>query len=163
MLRTKNFLLFPLMLFGTLLFAQNRTITGKILSTRDATPVPGATITVKGTTKASSSLSDGSFSIEAPNSRVTLVLSSIGFANKEVVVNSGENTVTLNLSEDTRQLSEVVVTALGITRQAKTLVYATQTIKTSEITEARDAKLKLIDVSHHSIFAKNPGNQAHLK
>jgi len=139
MLRTKNFLVFPLMLFGTLLFAQNRTITGKILSTRDATPVPGATITVKGTNKASSSLSDGSFSIEAPNSRVTLVLSSIGFSTKEVVVNSGENTVTLNLSEDTRQLSEVVVTALGITRQAKTLVYATQTIKTSEITEARDA------------------------
>ncbi len=127
------------MLLGILSFAQNRTISGRVLSTKDATPVPGATVSIKGTNKAASSSPDGSFSIEAPNSRVTLILSSVGFTNKEVTVNAGENTVEINLSEDSRQLNEVVVTALGITRQAKTLVYATQTIKTSEITEVRDA------------------------
>ena len=46
--------------------------------------------------------------------------------------------LTINLAEDTRRLNEVVVTALGISRQSKTLVYATQAVKPAELTEARD-------------------------
>ena len=137
--RTKCLLIIPLLLLGTLLFAQTRIITGKVMSSKDNTPVPGATISVKGTTKGASTLNDGSFSISAPGGRVTLQLSSVGFEKKEVTVDAGQSVITINLAEDTRQLGEVVVTALGIQRQAKTLVYATQTIKTSEITEARDA------------------------
>ena len=136
---TKLLLIIPLLLSGTLLFAQTRIITGKVLSSKDNTPVPGATISVKGTTRGVSTLNDGSFSISAPDGRVTLQLSSVGFESKAFVVDAGQSIVTINLNEDTRQLGEVVVTALGIQRQAKTLVYATQTIKTSEITEARDA------------------------
>ncbi|MEO6219350.1 MAG: carboxypeptidase-like regulatory domain-containing protein, partial [Ginsengibacter sp.] len=136
---TKYLLIILFMLLGIVSFAQNRTITGKVLSTKDGTPVPGATVAVKGTNKAASSSPDGSFSIEAPNGRFTLVLSSVGFTNKEVTVNAGENAVEINLSEDSRQLNEVVVTALGIARQSKTLVYATQTVKPKDLTEVRDA------------------------
>jgi TonB-linked SusC/RagA family outer membrane protein len=136
---TKYLLIIPFLLLGTLLFAQNRTITGKVMSSKDNTPIVGVTISVKGTTQGVSTVTDGSFSIAAPKGRVTLQLSSVGFENKEVIVAPGQDIVSINLGEDTRQLSEVVVTALGISRQAKTLVYATQTIKTAELTEARDA------------------------
>ncbi|MEO8766099.1 MAG: SusC/RagA family TonB-linked outer membrane protein [Ginsengibacter sp.] len=138
MSRTKHLLILPLLLFGTFLFAQNRTITGKILSAKDNSPVAGATIAVKGTTKGVSTSADGSFNIPASDGRVTLQLSSVGFERKEVVVGAGQNTITISLAEDTRQLGEVVVTALGIQRQSKTLVYATQSIKPADLTEARD-------------------------
>src|SRR5688500_8183127 len=136
--RTKYLLVIPLLLLGSLLSAQNRTITGTVMSSTDNAPVSGATIAVKGTSRGVTTAADGSFSIDAPAGRVTLQLSSVGFELKEVVVEPGQNLVAVDLAGDTRQLSEVVVTALGIQRQAKTLVYATQTVKPAELTEARD-------------------------
>ena len=56
-------MIIPLLLLETLLFAQNRTISGKVVSSKDNTPVLGATISVKGTTHGASTSTDGSFSI----------------------------------------------------------------------------------------------------
>ncbi len=68
----------------------------------------------------------------------TLVFSFIGYVTKEVAV-QGRTVVDVTLAEDATQLSEVVVTALGITRETKTLVYATQQVKPTQLTEVRDA------------------------
>ena len=116
--------------------AQNREISGKVVG-NDNAPVPGATITVVETSQSVAASADGNFSISAPARAVTLSISSINFKTQEVKVAASQNTVTVTLSESGAQLGEVVVTALGIQRQAKTLVYATQTVKPAELTEAR--------------------------
>lgn len=134
----RRLLIIPLLLCGTILLAQNRTITGRVLSAKDNSSISAATITIKGSTRGVSASSDGSFSISAPRSRVVLTVTSVGFTAKDVDVPATDNSVTITLQEDTRQLEGVVVTALGITRQARTLVYATQTVKASELTEVRD-------------------------
>jgi TonB-linked SusC/RagA family outer membrane protein len=126
-------------MLGTLLFAQDRTITGKVVSTKDNAGVVGVTIAVKGRTAGTSTAQDGSFSIVAPAGRVTLRASSIGFTTKEQVVEADQNNIVIDLTEAVGELGEVIVTtALGIQRQAKSLVYATQTVKPSELTEVRD-------------------------
>ncbi|MBK7439646.1 MAG: hypothetical protein IPI77_23585 [Saprospiraceae bacterium] len=68
---------------------------------------------------------------------MTLVVSSIGFGTTEVVVSPGQSNVEVRM--DFAVLEEVVVTSLGISRVAKTLVYATQSVKPSTLTEVRDA------------------------
>ena len=138
MSRRTCLLTIPLLFWGTLLFAQNRTITGKVLSTKDNAGLSGASVTVKGRTGGTSTGPDGSFSIVAPAGKVTLEVSSVGFATRDLVVAADQNNVVINLADASQELSEVVVTALGIQRQAKTLVYATQSVKPSELTEARD-------------------------
>src|SRR5678815_289855 len=128
----------PLLFLGTLVLAQDRTITGKVVSIKDNVGLAGASVTVKGRTTGTSTAQDGSFSIVAPAGKVTLQVSSVGFATKDQVVAADQKDIVINVTEASQELSEVVVTALGIQRQAKTLVYATQTVKPSELTEARD-------------------------
>lgn len=95
-------------------FAQ-KTITGKITNGKDNNPLSYATVTVKGTNVATVSGSDGSFSINAPAGKTTLVVSSVGFTTKEVDASSGNVSVTL--AETTSSLDEIVVT--GYTAQRK--------------------------------------------
>jgi len=118
-------------------FGQTQTVKGTITDETSKQPVASATIVVKGTRISTTADASGAFSINAPTNKVTLVVSSIGFATKEVSATAG-GTVAITLSTDNRQLGEVVVTALGISRQSKTLVYATQTVPVSQLTEARD-------------------------
>lgn len=138
MFKLQHLLCIGLLFYVTTLSAQNRNISGKVLSSKDQSPVPGVTVSVKGSTGGVATGPDGSFSLSAPSGRVTLSFSSIGFTQKELVVESGESNVAVSLDESTEQMSEVVVTALGITREAKTLVYATQTVKPSTLVEVRD-------------------------
>ena len=123
---------------GVYAIAQDREVTGKVVAGKDNAPVSGATVTVKGTNRSVAAAEDGSFAITVPSGNVTLTISSISYAAQDVQVASGQNSITVSLSESGSQLGEVVVTALGIQRQAKTLVYATQTVKPAELTEARD-------------------------
>jgi TonB-linked SusC/RagA family outer membrane protein len=138
MSRINCFLIIPLLFLGTLLSAQDRTITGKVVGIKDNLGVAGASISVKGRTTGTSTGADGSFSIVAPAGRVTLQVSSVGFTTAEQVVEANQNNIVIHLTEGATELTEVIVTALGIQRQAKTLVYATQSVKPSELTEIRD-------------------------
>ena len=136
--RLKFLLTIAMALFITSAFSQQRTITGQVLVEGTQTPVAGATIAVKGSRKATTSAEDGKFSIAAPAGNITLVISFIGYANKEVLVNASSDNISVALNASSERLNEVVVTALGIARQSKTLVYATQSVKTAEITGVRD-------------------------
>src|ERR1035438_1711846 len=129
MTKFKLLLLVLLLLGKSIIYGQERTITGKVTDESNRTPVAGATVLVKGARNAVTTNGDGVFSIKAPSGTVTLVISSIGFATKQISAGPSSDGLAISLSTDTRQLGEVVVTALGITRQAKTLTYATQTIK----------------------------------
>jgi TonB-linked SusC/RagA family outer membrane protein len=138
MFKLQYLLCIGLLFYVTTLSAQNRTISGTVTNTRDNSAVQGATVSVKGSSVAAATGPNGAFSISAPSGNVTLQFSSVGFTPKEVIVNADDNDITVSLDESTEQMSEVVVTALGITREAKTLVYATQTVKPSTLIEARD-------------------------
>ena len=128
----------PLLLFGMIVNAQTRTIKGRVITAGDSQPVIGASVTIKGSTTGVATDNTGAFSLNVPEGRVTLVISSVGFTLIEHTVDGNTSTVTIPLTGSQGELGEVVVTALGITRKSKTLVYATQTVKPSELTEVRD-------------------------
>lgn len=98
----------------------------------------GITISVKGSDKATSTNASGIFALKGVDENATLVISGVSIISTEVPVNSRTQ---IDIVVETRsdEQTAVVVTALGITRRAKTLVYATQTVKPSELTEVRDA------------------------
>ncbi|WP_298650012.1 SusC/RagA family TonB-linked outer membrane protein [uncultured Proteiniphilum sp.] len=88
-------------------------------------PVIGATIQIKGTSQGTVSDMDGNFTLSAPAGG-TLVISYVGYQTQEVPVRANVRVV---LSEDTEMLEELVVTALGISRERKALGYAVQDVK----------------------------------
>ena len=99
--------------------------------------MPGVSILEKGTSNGTTTDNNGKYAINVADD-ATLVFSFIGFATQEVVVGT-RTQIDVTLAEDATQLSEVVVTALGIPRETKTLVYATQQVKPAQLTEVRDA------------------------
>lgn len=117
-------------------FSQTRTVTGKVINASDRTDVPGATVTVKGSSVTTTTTMDGSFSIAVPAGNVTLIITSVGFGSKQMLVTANDRTVSIELSQDNKQLDEVVVTALGIRREKKALTYATQQIGGDELRKA---------------------------
>lgn len=110
-------------------------ITGRITNS-DGVPVIGVSVTVKGTRKGTSTNTNGEFSIQANKGEI-LVLSSIGYITQELVV--GEDAklnITLILSDN--QMSEIVVTALGIRKEAKRLGYAVTKVDGEGLAKARE-------------------------
>jgi len=116
-------------------FAQTRQVTGKVTGT-DNQAVASATIKVKGSNAAATSNADGAFSLNAPSGSFTLQISSTGFAAKEVTVGATQSTVNVTLTAQSTDLSEVVVTALGVKREKKSLTYASQQVGGDEIRRA---------------------------
>ncbi|TDE27979.1 SusC/RagA family TonB-linked outer membrane protein [Flavobacterium ranwuense] len=120
--------------------AQNRSITG-VVADAENKGIVSATVKVKGKTISTITDSEGNFAVMVPSGKVTLTVSSIGFTSKSVDVAESENNVTVVLAENTQELGEVVVTALGIKKQKKSLGYAVQEIKGSSLVEAREPNL----------------------
>lgn len=108
---------------------QKRNVRGTI--TDDYGSVVGASISVKGTTSGTISDMDGNFSIEVADGQ-TLVISFIGYIPQEIVIN-GQTSLNIHLAEDSQALDEVVVTALGMSRDKKALGYAMTELKGEDI------------------------------
>lgn len=115
--------------FGTL--AQDRQITGRVLSGEDNSPLPGVNVAIKNSTKGTQTDAKGNYRISASNSDV-LVFSSIGFTKQELKVGN-RSTVDVSLESSTAELSEVVVTAFGIKQYRKDISGAMGTVKGKEI------------------------------
>jgi TonB-linked SusC/RagA family outer membrane protein len=124
-----------LVMSGLLAYGQDITVTGKVTNSSGKGLV-AINVQVKETKKGTATGEDGSFSISAP-SNGTLVFTGVGFVSKEIAVN-GTSSLSVELMESSTELNTVVVTALGIQRQAKSLVYATQSVKVGTLTEVRD-------------------------
>lgn len=114
---------------------QAQKVSGNITSAKDGTALPGVSVQVKGTNTGTTSDAEGKYSLAA-SSNSTLIFSYIGFKSKEVKVGN-QTTINVALDEDAAALEEVVVTALGIKKEAKKLGYATSTISPAAITENR--------------------------
>ncbi|SEI75303.1 TonB-linked outer membrane protein, SusC/RagA family [Dyadobacter sp. SG02] len=124
-----------LLIPGWQAFAQDKQVSG-VVTADDGSVLPGVNITLKGTTRGITTDIDGKYSISAPSSG-TLVYSFVGYLSQSIVVGS-KSTINVTLAADAQQLGEVVVTALGISRERKSLGYSTATISNTSITEARN-------------------------
>jgi TonB-dependent starch-binding outer membrane protein SusC len=108
----KKLLMLCLFLWTSAAIAQNRTVSGTVTSAEDGSPLPGASITVKGTTTGTSTDADGKYSISVPTGSSTLVFSFIGLVSKEIQVNN-QNTLNVALQSDSKALTELVVVGYG--------------------------------------------------
>jgi len=117
-------------------FAQ-KTVSGVISDANG--PLPGVSILIKGSNRGTTTEAQGRFSIAAAPSDV-LVFSMIGYAAQEIPVGD-QTSIELKLSEDTGQLSEVVVTALGIKRERKSLGYALQEVQGETLNDAKETNV----------------------
>ncbi len=129
-------LLFTFSCISLLAVSQNVPVSGKVTDSQ-GNGVPGINVLVRGSSKGTATNTDGSFKINAP-ANATLVFSGVGYAQQEIALD-GRTSIDVSLTEKQNELNQVVVTALGITRQAKSLVYATQSIKPAELIGVRDA------------------------
>lgn len=119
---------------------QTRTISGT-LTDNTGEPVVGATVLVKGfETYGAITDVEGSYKLNAPSNAEALIISSIGYATSEVKIGN-RSVIDFELSEDIKQLGEVVVTALGVERETKALGYAVQEVKGEEMTQARETNM----------------------
>ncbi|MBD2724149.1 SusC/RagA family TonB-linked outer membrane protein [Hymenobacter armeniacus] len=116
--------------------AQDRTISGKVTDAATSQGLPGVTVLAKGTTVGASTNADGSYSLTVPSTVTALTFSFIGYASQELPITS--NTINVALATDTKQLSEVVVTALGVERTRNSLAYSATTVEGGDITVARN-------------------------
>lgn len=124
-------------------YAQAQTVSGKVSAAGDQTPLPGVSVLIKGTTIGTSTDSNGDFTISNPDlGNGTLVFSYIGFATQEISVNN-QTVLNVTLQEDVSQLNEVVVTALGITKETQTLGYSVSKVDGSLVSTARDNNVAL--------------------
>jgi len=121
------------------LFAQNRIVTGKVTD-ENGKPVANASVLIKGTKNGTATENDGTFKLSIPANGKTLIVTSVNFASKEVPLKDRLQ-LDIQLAASTTNLQEVVVTALGISKNKRTLGYTTQTIKSDEIIDKGDGSL----------------------
>lgn len=112
---------------------QETRVTGRVTSVEDGQALPGVSVVVKGTQQGTITDSDGRYSLNVPSSNGTLVFSFIGYNSQEIPIN-GRSTVDLSLSPSIAQLDEVVVTALGIEREERSLGYSVGKVDGEELT-----------------------------
>ncbi len=134
----KSLLLLILCVFvGSIsVWAQTKTISGTITGSDDGLPIPGASIMVKGTSIGTVSNADGAYSLQIPSDAAVLWVSYIGMKTQEVAVNN-RTTINVVLTSDVRQVDEVVVTALGVSKEKKALGYSVAEVKGEELMKAK--------------------------
>jgi TonB-linked SusC/RagA family outer membrane protein len=135
MIRLTTVLLLLISLLPSLLLAQERTITGTVLSDNNKTPLAGVTIRVKGTKRSVLTDANGNFSIKV-NAGETLQLTYVGHEPQDVKPGDG-NTVAVSLKSVDGTLGEVVVTAMDIKRNPRELGYSAQGVKGQEVAETQ--------------------------
>lgn len=123
-------LLSVLMLVCALAFGQTRTVSGTVRDDK-GDPIPFATVTVAGTNTATQADASGRFTLNNVAENARLTISSTGFTSQ--TIEAGADLSGISLARTNAQLSEVVVTALGIRRQAKNVGYSTATVSNREL------------------------------
>lgn len=115
-------------------------LSGRVTEAATKNPLAGVTVVIKGTNRGTTTNGEGRYILPNVPAGATLTFSFIGFQTTDVVVGN-RTVVDAELPEDSQQLQEVVVTALGISKQAKSLGYATQTIDNKLFTNSQDPNL----------------------
>jgi TonB-linked SusC/RagA family outer membrane protein len=119
--------------------AQEKQAVSGTIRDAEGSPLPGITIVEKGTKNGALTDAAGAFRLQV-NPKAVLVVSGIGFISQEIAVN-GNTALNVSLAVDNKNLGEVVVTALGIKREKKSLGYALQEVSGEQLVAARESNL----------------------
>lgn len=128
-------ILLLLLAFSTnnFLFAQDRIVSGKVTDSRDGSAVVGASVVPKGSTRGTTTNSEGSFTIGMPSGVNVLVITTVGFASQEIDV-SGRDNISISLVGDNSNLDEVVVVGYGTARK-RDLTGAVASVKAKDFNQ----------------------------
>jgi len=138
--------------------AQTRTISGVVTSIDDGAPIPGVTVQVKGTTIGTVTDIDGKYSINVNPEHTALVFSFVGMKTLEVPIGTNNN-ITVSMGSEALQMDEVVVTALGVSREKKSLGYAQQELTGGEVNAVkRDNFINNLQGQSAGVNIKGTGN-----
>ncbi len=160
----KILMLLPLLVLTILAFSQTTEVTGTVTDSKGS-PIPGATVRVKGTRTGTSTDAMGNFKLNV-TSKAVLTVSGVGFEAQEFTVGDAAN-ITISLKQIDASLSEVVVTALGVRRDKRMVSYSTQEVsgaaleasKQTNIVNALDGKVSGVQVTNSSGM---PGSSARI-
>ncbi len=108
-------------------FAQT-SVTGTVTDADNGGTLPGVSVQVKGTSLGTVTDMDGKYSLQVPEDAAALIFSFVGMETQEVAY-TGQTVVNVDLKTSAQKLDEVVVTALGVSREKKSLGYATQEVQ----------------------------------
>jgi TonB-linked SusC/RagA family outer membrane protein len=120
--------------------AQSVNLSGVITEKSTGLPLPGVSVSIKGSAGGTQSNNEGRFSL-ATKAGDVLRITFIGYTTREIGVKPDQTTLDVALEETQNALNEVVVTALNITREKKSLGYAVQELKSKDISEAKETNL----------------------
>ena len=136
LLNYPGFWLVAMLMLSNVVNAQELVVNGKVTE-KNGAPTPGVSILLKGTNRGTTTDANGAYKLAIPNNKATLVFRYIGFATQEVITGN-RTTLDVILLDETQQLNEIVVTALGIKKEIRTLGYSTQEVKGSDLVKARE-------------------------
>lgn len=148
-----------LVIFSTTLLAQDRIVTGKVTGSDDGLPLPQVSVFLKGTTTGAPTNVDGEYRISVPATGGTLVFRYLGYLTQEVEVGN-QTVINIVMTPDATSLGEVVVTALGITREQSKLGYSVQQVSADDIKNS--ARTNVIDALNGKVSGvqiNNAGGQ----
>ncbi len=124
-------LLFCVIALTSMSALAQQTVTG-VISDDSGELLPGASVSIKGTAQGTITDIDGNYSIDVPDASSTLVFSFVGMETQEIVVGN-KSTIDVSLATSSIGIEDVVVTALGISREKKALGYAVDEVGADEI------------------------------
>jgi TonB-linked SusC/RagA family outer membrane protein len=132
---------FSLLLFYSMIFAQQRTVTGTVTSGDDGLALPGVSVVVTGTTNGTITDINGKYSISVSTDAKSLTFSFIGMESQEIALEASRNVYDVIMIPAVFGVDEVVVTALGIEKKSRGLTYSTQQVKGDELTRTKDVNM----------------------
>lgn len=136
----KQLLFVVFFLFSVCTWAQERTVSGKVTSADDGSGLPGVNVVLKGTSTGTVTDVDGNYALQVPAEGGTLQFSFVGMETREVPIGT-RSVVDVAMQPDVQQLSEVVVTALGIEREERALGYSVQKVGGEEIARTNEGNV----------------------
>src|SRR5690554_4767267 len=126
-----------MLLFVMHAWAQDRTVSGTVTDAETGEALPGVTVLLKGTSSGATTTIEGKYTISVPSDGGVLVFTFIGMADQTVEVGS-RSVINVSMQTDIQQLSEVVVTAMNISRKKASLGYSQQSLDGDEISKVKE-------------------------
>ncbi|WP_223580512.1 SusC/RagA family TonB-linked outer membrane protein [Sphingobacterium sp. GVS05A] len=124
------------MILTSVAFAQEKKVSGRVTGV-DGKPLAGVTIAVQGTNTATQTDVNGNYSLSVPTGKI-IVFRSVGYADKTLIVKEGQSAFNITLDGSDNALEEVVITALGVKKEKKSVGYSVQEVKSSDILNSRE-------------------------
>ncbi len=129
------------MALGTVtMFGQTRVVSGTVVGADDGEPLPGVSVAVVGTSVGTITDANGNYELEVPERSETLYFSFVGLLSQEISIGSSTN-IDVVMEQDLLELDEVVVTALGISREKKALGYSVSQLNAEDIQQKPESDI----------------------